>query len=190
MDQETNIPQPIRGTYEQYQALDEDMLAEFVDGMIYFMARPSLEHTEIVGNIYFALRTYLKGKKCKVLIEPEVALYATDKHSRVPDLVVNYKHERYGDGKRLNGTPELVIEVVSPSSIDDDYVTKRMEYQLSGAKEYWIVNPEGKSMTFLNFDLADDTIPFGQVLKHAEDLVPSQILPDLRLTLEEIFARE
>lgn len=56
------------------------------------------------------------------------------------------------DGKCCNGAPDFIIEITSPNDPGRDYITKLSLYKLSGVKEYWIVNPQEKSITLYYFD--------------------------------------
>ncbi|MDR2833600.1 MAG: Uma2 family endonuclease, partial [Streptococcaceae bacterium] len=123
-------------TYEEYRALElpQGQDAEFVEGEIIMRYRPTLEHQEILGNLFYALKDYLKGKPCKVLPEAEVDLFANQTQIRIPDILINCKNER-DKRTHIEGAPEIVIEIVSKSSITQDYIIKTAAYQQAGVKE-------------------------------------------------------
>ena len=131
----------------------EDERYELIDGRIYMMASPSMDHQDIAGFIYGELRNYLKGKPCKPFIAPfDVFLFEKskekDKIQNVfqPDVfVVCNKNKMKQRG--IYGAPDFVVEVVSPSSETHDYLRKFKVYMKYGVREYWIVNPEKKEVT-------------------------------------------
>ena len=137
--------------YEKYLNLPEMMRAEFIDGRIVYLGEPSRKHQELLGRLYVRFHNYLHGKPCKVFIAPfGVKInYDFDPHSRdtlQPDLLVICNKDKL-DGKVLNGTPDLVIEVLSPTTLQHDKVFKYKRYLSVGVKEYWLVDPDNDEIT-------------------------------------------
>jgi len=125
---------------------------ELIDGRIYMMAAPNISHQRIIIKIGAELRNYLRGKKCEVFIAPtDVVLFEKNKNADKsrnvfqPDVFVVCDPDKVGE-KRINGAPDFIIEVVSPSSETHDYLRKFHVYFKYGVKEYWIVNPEKKEI--------------------------------------------
>jgi len=138
--------------FEFVKGTDEFERYELFDGRIYMMAAPAFGHQNIAGNIYRVLGNYLQGKKCKPGIAPvDVVLFAKDKDRNKaqnvfqPDVFVvcdEKKKSQHG----INGAPDFVVEVVSPSNPEHDYIDKLNVYMKYGVKEYWIVNPMKKKI--------------------------------------------
>ena len=85
------------------------------------------------------------------------------------------------DFQRYKKAPEIVIEILSPSSRYTDTFTKLIKYELLGVKEYWIVNPEKEIITIYNFEIktnADFSKP---------DKLISSFFDDLVIDLNDIF---
>ena len=116
---------------------------ELINGQEYMMARPSFSHMRIEGNIFGAFDRYLRGKKCKAFFEPNVRL--SDKDQFIPDVVIVCNPEILND-PWIEGTPDLVVEILSPSTAKNDKFIKKAVYAKHGVKEYWIVDPRGKSI--------------------------------------------
>lgn len=147
-------PQPESITLEQYEALPEDTRVEVFDGIIYNMASPSEVHQTISTELTTILNTYIKSKKgsCKVFHAPfDVKLSETPLTIVQPDLMVICDRDKL-DGKRCNGAPDFIIEIISPSNPADDYIRKLYYYKNAGVREYWIVDPRRKTVTINYFE--------------------------------------
>ena len=141
-------------TLEQYEALPEDARAEVFDGQIYYMASPSQDHQTISMELSTMLNTYLKSKhgSCRVFHAPfDVKLQDTPLTIVQPDLMIVCDKDKL-DGKRCNGAPDFIIEIISPSNPADDYIRKLYYYKNAGVREYWIVDPRRKTVTVNYFD--------------------------------------
>lgn len=148
------------------------------------MAPPSKQHQEIVGAIYAAIREHVKGKKGKYMpyIAPFAVFLTNDESTYVePDLLVVCDPEKLND-KGCWGAPDMVIEVVSPSSKKIDYYTKLILYRDAGVKEYWIVDPSRKMI--LMYSLEESEAP---VIYRFSDTVPVGIMNDLCITLNTLL---
>ena len=145
---------PTLTTLEQYEALPEDMRAEVFEGVIYDMASPSQVHQTILTELLVSIRSYLKKKdgRCSVFPAPfDVKL--SDKPLTIvqPDIMIICNPNKL-DGKRCNGAPDFIIEIVSPGNPADDYIRKLYYYKNYGVKEYWIVDPMRKIVTVNYFN--------------------------------------
>ncbi len=141
-------------TLEQYEALPEDARAEVFDGQIYYMASPSQDHQTISMELSTMLNTYLKSKhgSCRVFHAPfDVKLQDTPLTIVQPDMMIVCDKDKL-DGKRCNGAPDFIIEIISPSNPADDYIRKLYYYKNAGVREYWIVDPRRKTVTVNYFD--------------------------------------
>ena len=133
-------------TLEQYEVLPEDKRVEVFDGVIYDMASPSQEHQTISMELSTLLNTYTKGKKgsCRVFHAPfDVKLSDMPLTIVQPDIMVVCNKDKL-DGKRCNGAPDFIIEIVSPGNPADDDIRKLYYYKNAGVREYWIVDPRRK----------------------------------------------
>ena len=147
-------PQPELLTFEQYEALPEDVRVEVFDGVIHNMSSPTQVHQSILTELLVTIRNYLKKKNggCQVFPAPfDVKL--SDKPLTIvqPDIMIVCDKDKL-DGKRCNGAPDFIIEIVSPGNLSDDYVRKLYYYQNYGVREYWIVDPRRKTVTVNYFE--------------------------------------
>lgn len=116
---------------------------ELIDGEVYMMARPSLEHIAIEDNITVIFKNYLQGKRCRSFSEPDV--YLSEQDHVIPDAVIVCNLDLLRNG-RVNGAPDLIVEILSPSTARNDKLRKKAIYEKYGVKEYWIVDPINKSI--------------------------------------------
>ncbi|MCL2171829.1 MAG: Uma2 family endonuclease [Defluviitaleaceae bacterium] len=116
---------------------------ETIGGRIYEMAGASTHHNRICGNISRIFGNYLVGKKCEVFQDGE-ALFLGDNHF-YPDVMVVCNPDIIKDDG-IYGAPDLVAEVLSPSTANRDKFIKKDLYQQHGVSEYWIVFPEEKAI--------------------------------------------
>lgn len=138
-----------RYTYADYLTWNDDNRYELIDGMVHMMASPSAEHQIISVEISRQLSNFLLDKTCRVFVAPfDVRLNADTKDDIVvqPDVFVVCDPEKYKNGKSCKGAPDMIIEIVSPSSMGYDQVTKYNKYLMAGVKEYWIVYPQERSV--------------------------------------------
>lgn len=162
-------PQPESLTLEQYEALPEDRRVEVFDGVVYDMASPSQDHQTISIELSTVLNTYIREKKgsCRVFHAPfDVKLSEQPLTIVQPDLMIVCDKDKL-DGKRCNGAPDFVIEIVSPGNPADDYIRKLYYYKNAGVREYWIVDPRRKNVTinFFEGNMLNVQYSFDSVIK-------------------------
>lgn len=118
---------------------------EIIDGKVVMMSpRPTTNHGVVAGNIYHIFREYLKGKKCRAFMDGH-DLHLDEKNTLIPDaMIVCNKDIIKTDG--IYGAPDLVVEVLSPSTAARDKGRKKDLYEKFGVKEYWIVSQSDKSV--------------------------------------------
>ena len=118
---------------------------EVIDGKLVMMSpRPTVNHNRVAFNIAVLFDRYLKGKKCTPFSDG-VDLYLDDNNRFVPDMMVVCDPDKIKpDG--IHGTPDLVVEVLSPSTMRNDKTRKKDIYARCGVREYWLVSPEEKSV--------------------------------------------
>ena len=147
-------PHPEIFSLEQYEALSEDKRVEIFEGVVYDMASPSQIHQSISMQLSTVINNYILCKKgpCSIFSAPfDVKL--SDKPLTIvqPDIMVICDKDKL-DGKRCNGAPDFIIEIVSPGNPSDDYVRKLYYYKNAGVREYWIVDPRRKTVTVNYFE--------------------------------------
>ena len=141
--------QPETITLEQYEALPAGERVEVFDGIAYNMASPSQIHQSISMQLSTIINNYILRRKgaCSIFSAPfDVLLSDRPLLIVQPDIMVICDKSKL-DGKRCNGAPDFIIEIVSPGNPADDYIRKLYYYQKAGVREYWIVDPRRMMVT-------------------------------------------
>ena len=125
------------------------------------MASPALRHQSISGAIYRQLWNYVdsQGGDCIPFIAPtDVRLDRDERTMVVPDVFVICQpdDDRMDNDKYINGAPDLIIEVLSPSTRRKDMFTKLHKYEAAGVREYWIVDPNKEKVIVYIFGEESD----------------------------------
>ena len=140
-------------TIDDIYALPEGERAELIEGKIYYLSPPSFDHQRISRQLHVAITNYIdkQGGSCEALAAPfAVFLNKDDKNYFEPDISVICDLSKI-DKKGCHGAPDWIIEIVSPSSKTMDYLIKATKYMNAGVREYWIVDPEERSIAVYGF---------------------------------------
>jgi len=142
-------------TYNDYLKFPEDTIVEIIDGRISSMSpAPSRIHQTIVSKLLIAIGKYIEDNKgdCEIYPAPfDVILKNDDEEAGnstnivQPDISVICDKNKLTD-KGCTGSPDMIVEVISPSNSRDDYVKKLNLYEQFKVTEYWIVNPIKKNI--------------------------------------------
>lgn len=126
-------------------AYQEEFREELIGGKVTAMSpRPMYNHNHIAFNIAVLFSNYLRGKACTV-IPDGTDLYLTEEDRFVPDVMVVCDRDKIRrDG--VHGAPDLVVEVLSPSTAQYDRGRKMKVYAQCGVREYWIVSPGDRTV--------------------------------------------
>jgi len=124
---------------------DDGHRYELIDGVLLVSPGPQLPHQDMVGNLYLLLRAGCPAH-LKVVLAP-FAVALSDDTEVQPDLLVAQRTQF--TRKELPGPPLLAVEVLSPSTRRFDLLLKRDRLQAAGVTSYWLVNPDGPSVTVL-----------------------------------------
>ena len=131
-------------TLEDYYNWPEDERIELIDGVIYHVSMPSIKHQRIVGEIDFTFKSFVRKRKGKCEIFGagiDVRLNCDNKTMVVPDITVICEKDKLTE-QYLDGAPDLVVEVLSPSTRKKDMTLKVNKYMNAGVREYWIIDPK------------------------------------------------
>ncbi|GHV35306.1 hypothetical protein AGMMS4952_27620 [Spirochaetia bacterium] len=174
-------------TYADYLEWGENYRAEIINGEVYEMSPPLTIHQRISMRLSVKFSTFLKGKTCEVFAAPfGVRLFPehdqSDDTVLEPDLVVICDASKI-DERGCNGAPDLVIEILSPSTSNKDKMLKFNLYLEAGVREYWIIDPEKRLVQVNLFEKGH----YASSTYGIADAVPVTVLPGLTIDLKTIF---
>jgi len=185
-----------RATYEEYKALVEknEKNYELIDGEIFLLSSPGYYHQVVVNEIAGQFYNFFKNRSCSSLTSPlDVKLsgyaikFEEDPNVVQPDIMVICDEENISENNEYEGTPSLIVEVLSPSTKRKDQVLKLNLYMKSGVQEYWIVDLEKKIIFQYCFN-QERNLEDTEIVSEDETL-SSPTFPDLEISTGEVFSQ-
>lgn len=165
-------------TTADIRTLPEGKRAELIDGKMYMMSSPTLIHQEISVWLTARIFEYIRenGGKCRVLPAPfGVFIKKDDRNYFEPDISVVCDREKLRQ-EGCHGAPDWIIEIVSPSSRKMDYIQKTKAYMEAGVDEYWIVDPDSRTVSVYSFRKSAEPVSYSFT-----DRIPSAIHDSLSI---------
>ena len=172
-------------TYEDYAKTPDDERWELIDGELFRMPSPNIAHQITSGNLFLRVAPFVQERSLGIVLAAPMDVVLSDTDTVEPDLLF-ISRERMNIVARLNiqGAPDLVVEIHSPSTAQRDLTAKRELYARHGVKEYWPIDPEARTVTVLLLRDGD----FVEVGVYREgDTVASPTLEGFSFQVEEIF---
>jgi len=157
-------------TLDDYYAIPDERRVELIDGVIYDMGAPTYRHQAMLGELYLQFRACIDKHRgsCRVVLSPcDVQLDNDNKTMVQPDLFIICRNFDI-NMKHFTGAPDLVVEIISPSTRSKDMLLKSYKYGKAGVREYWLVDPEEEEVIVYDFTGRDmklnkfsfsDTVP-------------------------------
>jgi Uma2 family endonuclease len=132
---------------EAWKLLPEGVLAEVIDEVLYILASPTPYHQRVCASLFVGLFNYVLGNRLGEVFHSPVDIYLEGEKSVViPDIAfISGDSSLVIDKRGLHGPPDLLIEVLSPSTRKRDLTIKKDLYERTGVKEYWLVDPDTKN---------------------------------------------
>jgi Uma2 family endonuclease len=174
-------------TYEDYVRLPDDGLRhEIIDGEHYVTPSPSLRHQQISGRLFYSIQQYLDAHPIGTIFYAPIDALLSKFDIVVPDLIyISNERSRYMTTKNVQGPPDLVIEILSPSTARRDQKLKRDLYERAGVLEYWLVDPVRDSVSVCRSQSASTFSAAVEYEKAA--ILTSPLFPGLELHLDRVF---
>jgi Uma2 family endonuclease len=173
-------------TYEQYRLLPEDgKRYELIDGELLMTPSPSPRHQRVVKALAFQLSSFVESNGFgEVFFAPLDAVF-DDENVLEPDILFNSRERAGIVGEHaVHGSPDLVVEVLSPSSFYHDLRRKLKIYSQFGVQEYWIADPEEQTLAL--YTRAGDHLELARQFS-CHEIFESPLLPGFRLAVQSIF---
>lgn len=176
-------------TYSDYLTWRFRERVELIMGKVFSMSpAPTSQHQYTVSFITSAFFQFLKGQPCRVFPAPfDVVLPKNNIEDTVvqPDITVVCDSAKITE-KGCYGAPDLVVEIVSKSSVKKDLHEKYQVYEQAGIREYWVVHPTDRTLVIFILAPSGKYIPSKPLTRGDKAL--STILPGFEMDLDELFA--
>jgi Uma2 family endonuclease len=173
----------------EFLALDtfeENFIYELLDGQIVQRSSPHYQHQSVIGNLFEALKIFVREKKSGTVLFAPIDVYLDEENYVVPDLIYlseENKNKLSPEGY-IKGSPDIIAEVLSPSTAKHDKGDKMKIYKKHRVAEYWLIDPKARSVEIYVFRQNDYDLDEWQ---SETGIVKSTVLPGFTLNIESLF---
>jgi Uma2 family endonuclease len=178
----------VKLTYEDYlQFPDDGKRHELIEGDHYVTPAPKTKHQRISGNLFAALHIFVKQHPYGQIFQALFDVVLSEENIVQPDLVfVSRDRAAIVTEDNVQGSPDLLVEILSETTRKKDEVTKRKLYERFGVQEYWIVDPELE--TVKQFRLQKERYTrIAELNAAAQDTLKTPLLSTFHLSLHDLF---
>lgn len=184
-----HMPGPPQGswTYQDYAAIPDDgHRYEVLDGVLYMMTCPGEPHQSALTWLVYYLTMYIQapghGRVYAAPFDVELAIHTIPQ----PDVIVVLNHSRHIiTPSHIVGAPDLVVEIASPNTARHDRTRKQAAYARAGIPEYWIAEPNQRTIEVL---ILDASAYRSAGVYEGHQRLPSRVVPELPVSVEQFFA--
>ena len=179
------LKEKTRMTYDDYLALPDEKRYELMEGELFMVPAPDFYHQIVSGNIQFYLMDFVKKRNLGVVVDAPVDVVMSPEDVLQPDILFISRENRHIITKKnVSGAPDLVIEILSPSTQERDKLVKRDIYSKYGVKEYWIVDPVGKNIEVMTSGSKGYKL---HAIFLNDEVLTSPLIEGFSLPLKEVF---
>lgn len=190
----THIIEEKKWTYEDYLNLADDKRYEILGGRLSMMVpAPEFNHQLISARLQFLIMRFVEKKGLGYVVDAPTDVVLDEVNVVQPDILfISRENKDIIKKKGLFGPPDLVVEIVSPSTQYRDVYEKKDLYAWFQVKEYWIVNPYMKCIEVLSLNEKGAYVLFseGYMEEGGNRMIQSKVLKDFILDLEEVFKED
>jgi len=174
-------------TYQDYLKINDDNQYELIGGELLLVLAPKTIHQWICGELFGEIRNFVRRNNFGEVYDAPTDVYLSETEKPQPDILfISANRLNIITEDNIKGAPDLVVEVLSPSTASRDKVKKSKMYYTHGVKEYWIVDPSAKAVQVFtpgekNWNLVESYDEDGILL--------SPLLPGLEIKLKDVFKK-
>ncbi len=174
-----------QATYGDYLKTPEGAAYQLINGELIMAPAPGLRHHDIAATIVEALRRFVKKRGLGRVFNAPVDVYFSQRETYQPDIFFVSKEKLHLVGRdKVKGPPDLIIEILSPKTARYDLSEKKHVYESYGVKEYWIVDPNEKTIEVFEYSFKG----FVSIAKaEGKGRIGSQVLDGFSVRVEKIF---
>ena len=182
---DTAVKKPIKFTYEDYLHFPEDKRYEIIDGEVHMVPSPGPYHQDISWRLELTISTFVEKNGLGKIYHAPLDVVFSETDVVQPDIMFISK-ERLNiiTEKNVQGAPDLIVEIISPTSEYRDRVIKRKLYSKYEVKEYWLVDLEKKEVEVMS--LKESGLETVKIYKKT-DILESLVLKGIKIKLDDIF---
>jgi Uma2 family endonuclease len=171
----------------EYDGFEENYYYELIEGMPIQRSSPAIQHQRISRKILVFLDKYINDNNKGEVFYAPVDVHLDEYNLYQPDIVfVSTKKAHIITKIGIEGIPDLVVEILSPSTSKYDRGDKMKVYRRSGVEEYWIIDPKSQSVEVYVYNQAERDFDLDGYAVEKGPL-PSKLFPNLDLDIESIF---
>jgi len=183
----TGVNTSIKFSYRDYKSLPEadTKRYELIEGELLVAPSPSTYHQRIAGNLEYILREFMESRNLGFIYHAPCDVVLSEENVLQPDIlfIVRERSEIITE-ENIQGPPDLVVEILSSSIAKRDRTHKRTLYARYGVREYWIVDPDERTVEIMTLkEKGLDVVSLYQGGARVE----SPLLPGLVIDLNQIF---
>ena len=172
-------------TYEDYAKTPEGERYELIDGELIMAAAPNMAHQRIGMRLGTEFEILILDADLGEVYAAPTDVYLSDTDIVQPDLLfISRARSHIRNGKNIKGAPDLVVEILSPSTSANDWGYKKDLYERHGVKEFWLVDPYAKQVIVML--LKDGRYEIVGVYRE-DDTLRSPTLEGFELDLSRVF---
>ena len=174
-----------RLTYQDYLDTPGDERYELLDGELILVASPNMAHQDVVTNLGTRVSVFVREGDLGKLYFAPTDVILSDSEVVQPDLLfISKEREHIRTPANIKGAPDLIVEILSPSSARRDWGYKRDLYARHEVKEYWIIDPTNRlvHVMLLKDGILDLEATYGQ-----GDTVTSSTLEGFSVDVDDLF---
>ena len=174
-----------RLTYQDYANLEGDERYELLDGELILVGSPNRDHQLVSVRLLTRIYSFVEENDLGWVLDAPFDVLFTDTDVVQPDILfISREREHILTPANVQGAPDLIVEILSPSSSTRDWRAKRELYATHGVREYWIIDPANRIVSVLL--LQDGVLEIDQTLTE-DDTATSTVLDGFNVSLDSIF---
>lgn len=171
---------------DMWEAPDDQFRYEVIDGELYMTPAPAWKHQEGLGNLHVILGPWVRRYRLGKIVEAPIGVVLDEQNGVQPDLVYISRERAHIISERgVEGPPDLVVEVLSPSTRARDRGIKMRRYEAAGIPHYWLLDPEAQALE--PYRLGESGYEQVGVFRPGSIFRP-ELFPELEIPIDELWS--
>lgn len=168
----------------EYESLPEGPPQQLIGGEIIMSPSPNPIHQQIIVELTTLFQNYVSKYGSGYVYVSPIDVFLKENEVYQPDIIFISTERKNIIEEKIKGAPDLVVEVLSPSTAYYDLTHKKNIYEETGVKEFWVVDSEGKTVEIYE-NVNKTFIPFSRA--RISGIVTSKVLTELKIEIDKLF---